>query len=238
MKQEFESIEIDQCLSVFILSLLMISAFSFVPASASQNLDDFPVGLILEYEKEYKHMRGPIDDTFTVRYEVLSRVEDFDSRFVIVRTITDNNEITNETFYQDYPNGSLTVHELAPLWINLSSLENVDKVMFGWRVYNITSYDTTGCSLHHEEGYDEDTIGYDSHGIFASGYFFHFNIDDPFGTNSLSTKLVRSNLNPVPPSSPYGWLLTAILLPVIALEIVIIASLIKKRRVQSSLVLQ
>jgi hypothetical protein len=194
-------------------------------------MDEFPLGIVLEYNKIYKDMRGPYEDTYTVRFEVTDRVEGYNQRYVVVRTTVSYDGTTVETFHQDYPNGNLTTHGSAPLWINLTSWNASETVTLGWRVYNITSYSTHGCSLHHEVGDDEDTIAYDSHGILVSGYFFHFNIDSPFSTNSLSTKLVSSNLNP-PNVFEYDWLLTALLLPAIALEVVIIGWLIMRKKLR------
>lgn len=200
-------------------------------ASTTPDMDEFPLGIVLEYNKIYKNMNGPIDDTYTVRYEVTDRVEGYNNRYAVVRTTVSDDGTTVETFNQDYPNGSLAAHGSVPLWINLTSLNGFQTVTLGWRVYNITSYTSYGCSLHHEVGDDEDTIGYNSYGILATGYFFHFNIDSPFSTNSLSTKLVSSNLNP-PNVFEYDWLLTALLLPAIALEVVIIGWLIMRKKLR------
>ncbi|MHA2396953.1 MAG: hypothetical protein ACXAC0_09635 [Candidatus Thorarchaeota archaeon] len=197
-------------------------------------MDEFPLGIVLEYEKHYTHMNGPIDDAYTVRYEVTDRVEGYNDRYVVVRTTNGDDGPTVDTFYEDYPNGNLTAHGTAPLWIHLTSWNGSETVTLGWRVYNITSYSSGGCGLHHLVGNDEDTIVYESHGILATGYFFHFDIDSPFSTNSLSTKLESSNL--VVPANPasYGWILTAVFLPAIAIEVVIIGILIRKRRIRTS----
>ena len=213
------------------ISLLILNCLSSLSIShASTSPDEFPLGMVLEYEKQYKHMSG-IDDTYTVRYEVTERVDGYPSRYIVVKTVERNDETTVETFYEDYPNGTLTAHGSAPLWINLASWNGSETVTLGWRVYNVTSYTTAGCSLHHDVGKDEDTIGYDRHGILASGYFFHFDIDSPFSTNSLSTKLASSNLYP-PNTFEYEWLITALLIPAIAIEVVTIGWLIKRRKMK------
>ena len=221
-------------LFISILILNCLSNLSASHASTSPSPDEFPLGIVIEYQKVYKHMSGPIEDTYTVRFEVTERVEGYPSRYIVVKTVERDDDITTETFYEDYPNGTLTAHGSAPLWINLTSWNNSETVTLGWRVYNVTSYSSTGCSLHHEVGKDEDTIGYESHGILATGYFFHFDIDSPFSTNSLSTKLASSNL--IVPANPasYGWILTAVFLPGIAIEIVIIGWFLKRRRIQNT----
>jgi hypothetical protein len=217
-----------------ILILNCLSNLSTSHASTSPSPDEFPLGIVLEYQKVYKHMSGPIEDTYSVRFEVTERVEGYPSRYIVVKTVERGYDITTETFYEDYPNGNLTAHGSAPLWINLTSWNNSETVTLGWRVYNITSYTNSGCSLHYEVGKDEDTIGYESHGILATGYFFHFDIDSPFSTNSLSTKLVSSNLVVQANPDSYGWLITAVFLPAIAIEVVIIVWLIKRRRIQNT----
>jgi hypothetical protein len=233
MKEGFRAKHWIGLLFFFMLIFTNLPCYIVTNADANQSVEEFPLGLVVEYEKQYKHMSSFIDETYTVRFEVTDRVEGYESRYVVVRTIEQDDGTTVDTFQENYPNGNLAAHESAPLWINLSSWENLDKVTLGWRVYNITSYSSGGCGLHHEEGDDEDTIVYESHGLLASGYFFHFNIDDPFGTNSLSTKLVSSNVNPTLIPFASGWLLTAFLIPAIAFEVVIIAALIKRRRIQT-----
>lgn len=221
-------------LFISILILNCLSNLSISHASTSPSPDEFPLGIVLEYEKHYTHMSGPIDNLYTVHYEVTDRVEGPTSQYVVVCATHSDDGTTTETFYEDYPNGTLTVHGSAPLWVDLASWNGSETVTLGWRVYNITSYTSSGCSLHHNVGNDEDTIGYDSHGIFATGYFFHFDIDSPFSTNSLSTTLVSSNLVVHTNPASYGWILTAVFLPGIAIEIVIIGWLLKRRRIQES----
>ena len=214
---------------IFILILSSASAISRSHATTTPDLDEFPLGIVLEYQKVYHDMNGPVESTYSIRFEVTSKVEGYHSRYVVVQTINRSEGSEVHIFNEDYPNGNLTAHESAPLWVNLTSWEGLSQVIFGWRVYNITSLTSDGCSLHYENGKDEDSIAYESHGILASGYFFHFDIDNPFGTNSLSTKLVRSNLNPTY-TPDFGWLLTALLFPAIAIEVVIIGWLVKKRK--------
>jgi hypothetical protein len=218
---------------LFFISILILSGASAISkshASATPNLDEFPLDTVLEYEKVYKNMGvNPVETTSAIRFEVTNKVEGYLSRYVVVRTINPGDGEEVQTLYEDYPNGNITVHGGASLWINVTSWEGLSQVLLGQRVYNITSLTSDGCSLHYENGKDEDTIVFESHGILASGYFFHFDIDDPFSTYSFSTKLVGSNLNPTY-TSDFGWLLTALLFPAIAIEVVIIGWLIKQRK--------
>jgi hypothetical protein len=196
--------------------------------------DEFPLGIVLEYQGVYTYGGGLTQETYTVRFEVTRKLASNPPQYIVIRNLTQNSGTTVQTFYENYPNGTLTVHESAPLWINLTSWMSLETVTLGWRVYNITSITSAGCTLHHEMGKDEDTIIYESHGILTQGYYFHFDITNPFNTNSLSTKLVSSNLNP-PIILEYNWLLTMILLPAIAIEVVTIGWLFKKRRSSSKI---
>lgn len=214
--------------------IIILATFPMFHANANLNIDDFPLGLVLEYQKVYTDAGGLTQETYTVRFEVTSKLASIPPQYVVIRNVTQNSGTTVETFYEDYPNGTLTAHESAPLWINLTSWMGLETVTLGWRVYNITSITSEGCTLHHEMGKDEDTITYESHGILAQGYFFHFDIENVFSTNSLSTKLVNSNLNP-PIIFENNWLLTTILLPAIAIEVVIIGWLVKKRKSSNEL---
>ena len=231
---EVEKKKVKQNACLFFTFFIILSTFPIFHANANPNIDEFPLGMVLEYQKEYIHMSGPIDDTYTVHFEVTSKVEGYPSRYVVVKTVDQNSGTEAETFYEDYPNGNLTAHQSAPLWINLTSWIGLETVTLGSRVYNVTSVSSTGCNLHYEVGKDEDTITYESHGILSYGYYFHFDFDSPLGTNSLSTKLVSSNLNSLF-SFEYSWLLTTLLLPAIAIEAVIIGWLLKKRKSSSEL---
>ncbi|NHI88015.1 MAG: hypothetical protein EAX87_00750 [Candidatus Thorarchaeota archaeon] len=209
--------------------IIILATFPMSHANANLNIDEFPLGMVLEYQSVYKYGGGLNQETYTVRFEVTRKLESIPPQYIVIRNLTQSSGTTVQTFYENYPNSTLSVHESAPLWINLTSWMGLESVTLGWRVYNITSITSAGCTLHHEMGKDEDTITYESHGILAQGYFFHFDIDNPLSTNSLSTKLVSSNLNP-PIIFEQNWLLTTLLLPAIAIELVIIGWLVKKRK--------
>jgi hypothetical protein len=231
---EVEKKKAKQNACLFFTFFMILSSFPIFHANANPNIDEFPLGMVLEYQKHYTHMSGPIDVTYTVRFEVTSKVEGYASRYVVVQTVDQNSGTEIETFYEDYPNGTLTAHQSAPLSINLTSWIGLETATLASRVYNVSSVTSAGCNLHYEAGKDEDTITYESHGILSYGYYFHFDLDNPFGTNSLSTKLVSSNLNSFF-SFEYSWLLTTLLLPAIAIEVIIIAWLLKKRKSSSEL---
>jgi hypothetical protein len=225
-----QKVKQDACL--LFTFILILATFPMYRANANFNIDEFPLGVVLEYQHVYKGAGGLTEQTYTVRFEVTRKLESIPPQYIVVRNITQDSGTTVVTFYEDYPNGSLTVHESAPLWINLTSWMGLETVTLGLRVYNITSITSTGCVLHHEMGNDEDTITYESHGILTQGYYFHFDITNVFNTNSLSTRLVSSNLNP-PIIFEHNWLLTMLLLPAIAIEVVTIGWLLKKRKSSS-----
>ena len=214
--------------------ILILAIFPMYRANASLNIDEFPLGMVLEYHGVYTSGGGLNQETYTVRFEVTRKLESIPPQYIVIRNITQNSETTVQTFYENYPNGTLTVHESAPLWINLTSWMDLETVTLGWRVYNITSISSAGCTLHYGLGKDEDTIIYESHGIFAQGYYFHFDLNNAFNLNSLSTKLVSSNLSP-PIIFENNWLLTTLLFSAIAIEVVIIGWLVKKRKSSSQL---
>jgi hypothetical protein len=214
--------------------IIVLATFPMFHANANLNRDEFPLGMVLEYQSVYKYGGGLNHETYTIRFEVTRKLDSIPPQYVVIRNLTQNSGTTVQTFYENYPNGTLTVHESAPLWVNLTSWMDLETVTLGWRVYNITSITSAGCTLHHALGNDEDTIIYESHGILTQGYFFHFDINSPLSTNSLSTKLVSSNLSP-PIIFENNWLLTTLLFSAIAIEVVIIGWLVKKRKSSSQL---
>lgn len=222
-----------------ICSVFIVSLFSgyCVPDAASLTIDEFPNGLFLMYEWNYKYYGSSlVDDTYPILYNFTGMVAS--NRFIVVETIQRRinpfHPYPETEYIVEYPDCDIAMFSDAPLWIDPTLLKASGNVTLGSWIYEVAPNGDTQYSLELIDNTDEGTLIYDTLGILRFRHLIHFDSDGIMCYEKTTTLENSNHASLVPDRHDLNtsrWALTGLLVIGIAVEVVIIYWLVKRRKV-------
>ena len=221
--------------SYIIILLYAPVLVSFLPCSLLE--DDYPIGLNLEYRQEFDSMGELPWNVTTIRYEVSYWTKVHQELAVDIYQTIDG-ETTRSPENISYPNANSYLHVVAPLWLNVTNIQEGSMMVFGgiqYEAYATRAYLSEGefdsLAFFSFDTYGNITIAdelqyHASYGVFLAGYKMQKDWNNVSNDWWLTTELEISNIN------SFGSFIDpadAVLISIVIVECIVLFCLVRRR---------